>query len=311
MMNRKPLKICTAAFTLMLFIHSSTIATAQVAELEIIGRKQTAFFLSVEGLQQNSEPVNRIAVKNLNPGNNNIVIRFNDSLLKPIETGISLQPNTRAVFRLIKKPSSTGETPSFNPFRKIGELFSDNGRGSSYFSLKLLETTAIQTHYEEIQNDSVSVAIDTISDTRRSHTYHFTRENPNVPVRPDTAALATTDRDTVAKTETLDTISGYNDQKKTVLTENQHRKIISSVSALSFEEDRIKYLNRELKDVSLSSKQLAEILKQFDFERSKLQVSKQYYHQLTDKENASELYHSFEFNSTIEELKQWIYEQSR
>lgn len=307
--NRKILLLCAAACSMMLFLHSPGISQAQVAELEIIGRKQTAFFLSVEGLPQNSKPVNRIVVKNLKPGPNNLIIEFKDTLHKPFETAISLQPYTRNVYRLTKKPSSAEKEASFEPFRKIKMLISDNGGGNSYYSLKLLETTAVSHNYEENKKDTVTD--DTVIVRQRASSYHFTRENPNNTGKTDTATTISDDGASRLKTETLDTISGYNNQKKTVLTENQHKKIISSVSALSFEEDRIDYLTRELKDVSLSSKQLGEILKQFDFERSKLQVSKLYYQQLIDKENVTELYQSFEFNTTIEELKRWIYEQSR
>lgn len=315
-MNIQTYKLLNRLSTIIiLLIMSGVQLFSQGAELEILGRRKMWFQVFTDGIEQNRVPVNRLLIQNLQPGHTDVTILFADTLIKTVSDSLFLEPGTRMVYRIVKAQKSPLPEPS-NAVRKFKKLFSADETTTTYkpdvYKLMFLERTALPEQAYTAIKDTTQPQADSLPAIRPQSAFHFTRETPLPPRLSDTAkteTLKTSDQGAVSEQDSL--VSGKELVPPDILTEQLHYQVLTSLSGLRFEEDRIQYLNRTLKDVSLTSKQLCDILGKFDFERSKLQISKQYFSRLTDKENVSLLYDAFEFNTTAEELKQWLHEQSR
>ncbi|MFO7723098.1 MAG: DUF4476 domain-containing protein [Bacteroidales bacterium] len=286
---------------------------AQTSELEIIGKRNQPFTITLGSEMLPGDPVTRTVLP-LGTKPVTITITFRDTALGSITDTITPAIGSRLVYRVAETDVHQALMSS-GFFAKLRALFSgeESPVPKSHqpsFSLKYLETLPIpepigtEGEIRETPQDTNTAPI------RISAEYQFSRDSAQRIQRQDTPVVTTTKVIRTPGTDSTGAAAAV-PQTTEVLTPQQLQSVISNLTSLKFEEDKVQYLQGALKDVSLTSEQLSGILRQFDFERSKLQVCKQYYHQLSDIENAESLYSVFDFDSTRQELKKWINDQSR
>jgi hypothetical protein len=288
-------------------------AKGQFSELELIGKRSQPYTITIGNETVPGVPVSRTVI----PLGNQpvpVTITFRDTNLGSFTDTIFPTAGTRLVYRIaeteVHKALLNGGF-----FQRMKALFTgEEHAGQSEhiptFCLKFLEqlpiTEPIRTdvHISANPQDSIALSV------RISADYQFSRDSSTRVQRQDTHIIPPAkSADTATKATT--TQASAAPQGATALTPQQHQLLLTNLNSKKFEDDKVQFLQSALKGVYLTSQQLSVILLQFDFERSKLQVCKQYYPQLTDKENTGVLYSVFDFESTKRELKQWIDEQPR
>lgn len=281
----------------------------QMAALEILGSKRMLFTLHIGSRICNQKPVTRAEVMNLEPGSAEITIVFHDTLIPVLKDTILLVSGERIVYQIVpSEPYGIQEVvEALNP---VGAIFRRRSapvdQGQRNHRLRFLER--IDMHEEVVDTISgTESGEDTVQQiSHQTINYRFTREQPRAPIEAKSPT-----EPLVSEADTVDV--GITKQQGGIalryLTEKQHRTLLKELAEIRFEEERITRVRKALQGMSFTSKQLQDIVKAFDFERSKLDICKKYYPQITDQENASLLFQALEFNSTIDELKRWIYEQ--
>ncbi len=80
----------------------------------------------------------------------------------------------------------------------------------------------------------------------------------------------------------------------------------STINNMNFESTNIGIVKTALDKNYFSSEQMREILKFFNFESNKLEIAKYSYSKICDKNNFFKLYDAFDYDSSIQELKNYI-----
>ncbi|MBZ0202118.1 MAG: DUF4476 domain-containing protein [Ignavibacteria bacterium] len=91
-----------------------------------------------------------------------------------------------------------------------------------------------------------------------------------------------------------------------VMKNEDFKDLKGSVSNRSFETSNVSILKSAIDANSFTSEQLKELLGYFTFEDSKLEIAKYGYKKICDTKNFFKVYEAFTFDSSIEELKNYI-----
>ena len=78
------------------------------------------------------------------------------------------------------------------------------------------------------------------------------------------------------------------------------------VNSKSFESTRIDFLKTAIDDNYFLSLQVKEMIRLLSFEASKLEIAKYAYKKTCDRENYFKVYDAFTFESSINELREWM-----
>ncbi len=97
--------------------------------------------------------------------------------------------------------------------------------------------------------------------------------------------------------------------KQKILTAMEFERLKQALKKESFEDTRFKMFASALRNKMIKVAQLKKILALFSFEDTKIKVAKMGYTHCTDKDNFYKLYSSFDFDSSKEELMEWVEEQ--
>jgi hypothetical protein len=94
--------------------------------------------------------------------------------------------------------------------------------------------------------------------------------------------------------------------KYKVMSAENFKDLKSDINNKTFESTNITIVKTAIDKNMFSSEQVKEILSYFTFEDSKLEVAKYAYQKVCDKNNFFKVYSAFYFDSSIEELKNYI-----
>jgi len=107
----------------------------------------------------------------------------------------------------------------------------------------------------------------------------------------------------------------YNDNSSTMpsgyygsfMSEYEMDHLLKELEDVWFDSDRIKLAKRRIKAKKVTSAQVLEIIEQFSFESSRLEVAKYAFNYTIDQDNYYEVNKGFEFLSSINELEESIF----
>lgn len=287
-------------FALIACIFSPVMLYGQGSEIEILGPSKTPFSLILRDTTYASNKKNRLVTAPLAPGLTALYIRFHDTRIPELHDTILLIPGNRHVMRL----RAVNQDPVDSNTTLGGYLKSKSpvivGDVQVSYNLTPLETTPASEYALTLFQTQKH---DTGMQVSHAPAMVFTRDTlVRAPVtKPETPEEV---KETAPATNTPRPARGE------TLSAQQLRQLKNKMKDQRFEEDRLRSVNGAIGKKQLSADQLLEILMMFDFERSKMQLFKQYFGQLSDQANHPQLYKAFEFGSTIDELKAWVYEQS-
>lgn len=83
-------------------------------------------------------------------------------------------------------------------------------------------------------------------------------------------------------------------------------KFVKDLKALTFDDDRVAMIRKDLKDHCLTANQAYKILETLTFEEDRLELAKYLYDRMIDKDKGSSLLPLFTFDSSKEELKNYM-----
>jgi hypothetical protein len=274
--------------------------SAQASEIEILGPAKTPFALILSDTLYTSSRANRLTTEPLESGKAALHIRFHDTRYAEIHDTVVLIPGVRHIFRLRKVALESSDSAA-----DLGSYLKKKG----FWVSKDEPVAMVLMPFEKVPASEKALArieepaADSVPLITHAPDILYTRDTLVRTLMPRPGQRADS-----ANSETVVPVDDVTSAE--ILTTGQIRQLKARMKELRFEEDKIKLTHTMVGQKQLAADQLYEILMLFDFERSKMQLFKQYYVQLTDRSNLTRLYQAFEFSSTIDELKTWVYEQT-
>lgn len=293
--------------TLLLFtlgLLAFTITMAQPANIVFFTENGERFSLVLNGMLQNHQPETNIKVTDLPAPSYKVKIIFEDAKLKEVNKTIYLNPETETTY-------------SVKYIKKKG------------YTLRLMNTYPVMTEYEMVPGQMVvgyhplGVSTNTGSATSIVNT---TTINNNVTISANGVGNNVNvvnsnegaGSQQAGSTTGINSGSGSNPNQYLLpgyngpygcpwpMTPGDFEQAKASISSKSFEDSKLTIAKQIIQTNCLLSTQVKEIMLLFSFEDTRLQFAKYAYAYTLDLRNYYKLNDAFTFESSIDELNNYI-----
>ncbi|MBM3404244.1 MAG: DUF4476 domain-containing protein [Bacteroidetes bacterium] len=288
---------------------------AQLSDVVIFSEQGERFSVVVNGILQNAEPETNIKVEGLDPVQYQVKIIFEDQNLGQLDKMIMFNPETLTTF-VIKK----------------------NNDGK--YVLRWMSEAPVHSEQKPVQRQTVVVysstprPVETVTHTQTTTTVTTVEGTPGgvsaTVVDPDTGAevnvsvapVLTGAPQTTTTTTTTTTTSGRRPlpPEQTFVLEGYNGpvgcpmpmsvqdfgRVKQTIENQSFDDSKLKIAKQVLQSNCLLCSQVKEIMLLFSFEKTRLDFAKFAYGRTFDLGNYFQLNDAFTFESSIDELNEFI-----
>lgn len=277
-------------------------AFAQYSNVVVFTQEPSPFTVILNGVQQNPEPETNVKVTGLNPTSYKIKILFQDAAIPALDKAIFLEPDTETTFEILK-----------------------NSKG--VIVLRMLNTVPIDEAPERSNNQEIYVYTTTprVSSTTVTQTTTLNTGIPGVGSITTTTTQTTTShghQEETGGTIYHDEQGGYDDGYRRdypdypryngphgcprPMSKYDFEQALNSIESKSFESSKLTIAKQVVSANCLLSRQVKQMMKLFTFESDKLEFAKYAYRYTWDINNYFMLNDVFEFESSIDELNDYI-----
>ena len=102
---------------------------------------------------------------------------------------------------------------------------------------------------------------------------------------------------------------GYGDTYGNVMSDREFSSFLQMLKKQSFDDRRLDFLKSQLSRTDFNTRQIKSIMKEFSFDKNRLEFAKMAYRNCVDKRNYFELYDAFDFESYARELNKFVQNQ--
>lgn len=295
-------------FTLLALLFFSLFSYSQESRLTIFSEDGEAFYVFLNGIRQNEQPVVNIAVDYLTNEYYDAKIVFENESIPLLEKRHLMTVDVdgrrgEVVYKI--KTTKRGKRLryfSFTPFQAILPPPS-NVQVIHYNTAPLgpIQTTTQTTTTTTTggPGDNVNIGVGVNIDG-----------NVGVGINVNTGSSTTTQTTTTTTTSTGVHVPGevivVEDTGCYAMTSSDFSQALASIKAKSFSDSRLTLAKQVTQGNCLTSNQIKQIMTQFDFEDTKLEYAKFAYGYCFNPENYWKVNDAFQFESTIEELNEYI-----
>lgn len=288
---------------------------AQTGTIEIFSEEGDNFTLFINAKIVNDTPQTNVLYPGLKQGMHAFKIEFENPEKEAFIQSVFVNENKKAVYMIKKREISEFES-DVRKFGKNIKKFLDGDSSKTedekiHFYLKLYTQTDIVK--DTLNSDTIpsdSSAQETAVKVDRSFTSEGTDNDSSITATitiadntPDnnTTEIKSTDHDSTA-TQTETKVLKTADQA--VMTD-----IINDLKSETFEDDKLEAAKEYTENYIFTSAQLKQMIVLFDFENSKTELVKAAYPNLSDPENIEIVFDTYEFESSKDELRDWLKQQ--
>lgn len=287
---------------MMLFV--STLSFSQESRLTIFSEDREPFYLFLNSIRQNEAPIVNIAVDYLTNEHYDAKIVFADESLDIIEKKYLMTvdvDNNRGEFVYKIKNSKKGRKLkffSFTPFQSI--LPPPNNVSVVQYNavplppIQFITQTTTTTTSGSGEQINVGVGVNTNS------------TNVGVGIQVNSGASTTTTHTTTTTIGGTTDVVIVEEADCYAMYETDFNQALASIKSKTFSDSKLTLAKQVTRGNCLTSAQIAQITSLFDFEDSKLEYAKFAYSFCYNPENYWKVNNAFEFESTIEELNEYL-----
>lgn len=293
--------------TLLTLLFCSLFSYSQESRLTIFSEDGDEFYVFLNGIRQNETPVVNIAVDYLANDYYNAKIVFADESIPVIEKSHLMTTDVdnkhgEVVYKI--KSTKRGKKLryfSFTPFEAIVPPPS-NVSVIHYNSAPLGPITTTQTTTTTTTGgtgDNVNIGVGVNIDG-----------NVGVGINVNTGNSTTTQTTTTTTTTTGNHIPEdvivVEDSGCYAMSQSDFSQALTSIKDKSFSDSKLTLAKQVTKGNCLTANQIKQIITQFDFEDTRLEYAKFAYSYCFNPENYWKVNDAFQFESTIDELNEYI-----
>ena len=290
--------------TLLAIVFFSLMASAQESRLTIFSESGDTFYVVLNGIRQNEEPVANIAVDYLINEYYDAKIIFADESIPQIEKRHLMVVDVdsrRGEFTYKIKETKRGKRLrfySFTPFEMIlpppSNVVVMHYNPNPLGPIGAVTQTTTTTTTGPGENVNVGVGINAGG------------TNVGIGVNVNTGNTTTT---TTTTTQTVGTTGGtviVDDPGCYAMSDSDFGQALVTIKNQAFEDSKLAVAKQVLQGSCITAAQITSIMNTFDFEDTKLEFAKFAYPLCFNPENYWKVNNAFQFESSIEELNEYI-----
>ncbi|WP_417856545.1 DUF4476 domain-containing protein [Xanthomarina gelatinilytica] len=289
-------------YLMLLFV--STLSVSQESRLTIFSEDGEAFYLFLNSIRQNEEPVVNIAVDYLTNDYYDAKIVFANESINQIEKKYLMAVDAdgnRGEFVYKIKNSNRGRKLRFYSFTPFQSLMPppEHVPVIHYNAVPLppiqtITQTTTTTTTGNGDQINIGVGVNT-NDT-----------NVGVGIHVNSGITTTTTQTTTTTIGNSTDVVIVEETDCYAMSPSDFNQALASIKSKSFSDSKLTLTKQVTKGNCLTSAQIAQITSLFDFEDTKLEYAKFAYSFCYNPENYWKVNNAFEFESTIEELHAYI-----
>lgn len=319
-------------YLIIALLFSCSFLNSQESTISIFSEEGDSFYLFLNGIRQNENPEVNVRVDNLTQPYYSGKIVFTDESISPLieknMMAVDVDGNNGHVtykIKLNRKGNFVVRYFSFVPSSQPIPV-SDDIEVVEYNSTPMPEidfsatsdikttttttTTKVSSETEEIQNGE-KVEIDINMGGIDFGVNVDIQEGSDEDVKMTTSTTTTTTYTTTTSgsgrlDQIEESIDVYEEVDCFTMNDADFNSAKTSISEKSFSDSKMTLSKQIAKNNCLTSSQIKDIMSIFDFENDRLEFAKFAYSYSYDRENYWKVNDAFDFESTIEELNQYI-----
>lgn len=289
------------------------------------------FYVILNGIQQNINAETNVRVTNLIQPYYKVKIRFADSKYPDIDKTINFNQGTETTY--IVKNTGKGlvlRWMSEVPIQQAPPAVA-NQNVIIYHSEPITQTTSVTqttvTNTQPVQTEQMNVGINVadpmMGGTNATINVNVNATGTNTAVQSQSTTMTTTTTTTSTTNSNINNVQ-TNTQQQTnnvyvmpgysgsvgcngyPMDETRFNEVTNSISSKSFEDSKITMAKQVINTNCMTSAQVKRIMMLFSFEETKLDLAKYAYGHTYDISNYYQLNDAFTFESSIEELNEYI-----
>jgi hypothetical protein len=282
----------------------SLFSTAQESRLTIFSEDGDAFYVILNGIRQNEEPVVNIAVDYLVNDYYDTKIIFADESIPVLEKRhlmvVDVDNQRGEVVYKIKETKRGRKLRyySFTPFQAILPPPSNVSviRYNAVALPPIQTITQTTTTTSSGGGDQINIGVGVNADGT----------NVGVGINVNTGSSTTTTQTTTTTIGTPTDVVIVEDNGCYEMSRSDFNQALESIRSKTFSDSKLTLAKQITKGNCLTSGQIAQVTSLFDFEATKREYAKFAYSYCFNQENYWKVNNSFEFESTIDELNEYI-----
>jgi len=263
--------------TIFSFILTFNVISAQTGTVVFFAEQGESFYLVLNGLQHNQEPLTNVTVNGLNSEYYKAKVMFSDPALGSIDQQIQVPINHQTTYSIKRN--------------KKGKYVVRFG-GSVVLQGEPVKSPPVVPSRPSNPNPTTTVHMPSID---------VTINTPDGSTTMSTGSISTT-----MSTGTVSTV-GHTTTGEVIgcpfpMNEYDFASAKASIQSVTFDDTKVATAKQVTSSNCLTSAQIAEITSLIEFESSKLEYAKYAYGYVYDAQNYHLVNNAFEFESSIEEL---------
>lgn len=292
--------------TLLMFLIFSIFLSAQESRLTIFSEDGEPFYLMLNSIRQNEEPVVNIAIDYLVHDYYDTKIIFANDSIPMLEKKHLMTvdvDNKHGEFVYKIKTTKRGKKLRFFSFTPFQDIVAPPSNVSViHYNTEPLPPiqTITQTTTTTTTGNGDSVNIGVGVGVNSGNTNIGVGININTGVSTTTTQTTTTTIEQPTETVIIEDTGCY------AMTDSDFSQAVASIKDKTFSDSKLTLAKQVTKSNCLTSAQIAQITGLFDFESGKLEYAKFAYSFCFNPENYWKVNNSFEFESSIDDLNEHI-----
>jgi hypothetical protein len=298
----------------------SSLANAQVSNFIVFTENGERFNLIVNGIIQNSTPETNIKVTDLNADSYKIRVEFDDTSIPVMNKNVFFPTKGNEYTYTVKKNRKGEYTLRYisdvpvrqapKPLPSQHVIVYSQTPATVQQDVVITETTTTTTSLSDNNTDGVSVNL-SLGDGSMG-----INMNLNLDDAATNSDVTYTETTSVTTTTTSGSGDIYYDQNDAIevhytetcqpMSDYDFRNAKSSVSSKDFDDSKLSIAKQIVNSNCIYASQVKEIMLLLEFEENKLEFAKAAYHTTYDVQNYFVVNDAFDFESSIEELDNYI-----
>ncbi len=296
-------------FLIVIFIGISTVF-AQKTNLVFFTEQGEGFTLILNGIQQNPEPETNVKVTGLIARNYKAKIIFKDRNLGEIDKNIIFNQGTETTFVIKRNEKGKYVIRWMNEVPIAQALPQNTGQTVVVFNALQQPSTSYTTvtHSQTITTNN-QTNINPQTGVNVNMNINANGNNPNTELQTNaTTTQSVYQNRNVQQPQSAYVMPGYNGPIGCAypMSPQEFELVKQSIVSKSFEDSKIKIAKQVINSNCLLCSQVKEIMLLFSFEDTRLELAKYAYGHTYDIGNYYKLNDAFEYESTIDELNDYI-----
>ncbi len=329
-------KQLTVIAILMLIISS---VFAQKSNLVFFTEQGESFYVILNGIKQNADARTNVKITDLTSPNYKCKIIFKNSGLGQLDKTIYLNQGTETTYTIRKNNKGSwiirwmSESPiSSSASNPNTYVYSNTEPEPVYNNANQIQTNQTQTNTNTTAPNSANVGInltDPATGTNLNVNFNTNLKPNQTNTNTSTNTTTTTTTTTTSndqngnqnrhfpnqpynnrnnQRQVTDAVPGYHGPYgcNYPMTNENFATAKKSVSSKNFESSKLTVAKQVITNNCLTTSQIKEIVKLFDFESTRLEYAKFAYSYVYDKGNYFQLNDAFDFESSIDDLNRYI-----